>query len=791
MKLVSPRLIPILIAGLVLALACLCQALRPDLFQRLEWMSYDWRMKESVRFHPPAATNLFGFVSISNESLDVLSNGTLGFQYGLFWPRHIYGRVIRELAREGAKAVGVDVLFGERRPDHAPVEVAPGKEITSDGFLARQLKSASNVVLASTEDVVPTDLFRKNTWSLGDVSNEPDPDGVLRRAKAFQDYRIWDSVIRGVAGVERWKLERARVMGDKIIIPSAGGTNATIRIDKDGYFNPVDLPLDLEEQVQAARRKVQQLHKAFTEERVWHMGIVLAARELNLDLSRSSVDLPHGRITLFGSNGVRRVIPVDGQGRFLIDWTVTLLDPRLRVATFENLLAQDIDREATNNVADSDRFRDRLVVIGSTATGGGLADRGATPLEKDTFFTSHHWNVANAVILDRFIGPPSQAVALLMILALGLASARLTWRLRAVWASGCVLAMAVVYVGVGLYLFVQYRYWLPLVLPVLGSLLMTHVCLVTYRVIFEQNERRRVKSVFAKIVSPNVVNELLGAEKLSLGGARRRMSVFFADVRGFTQMTDDNQFKAVQYVREHNLTGAAAEAHYDASARQTLETVNLYLATIADTIKKHNGTLDKYIGDCVMAFWGAPTPNEQHALACVCAALDAQRAMHAVNQERFAENKRREKENETRATAGLPPLAMLPLLSLGTGINTGEVIVGLMGSDAHILNYTVFGREVNLASRLEGVSGRGRVIIGEATYEEIKRDGPALAATCIEQPPVTVKGISQPVKTYEVPWKQPVQPPAAGLAAPGAAGTSKTGAATAPPPATPPPPAQA
>ena len=79
--------------------------------------------------------------------------------------------------------------------------------------------------------------------------------------------------------------------------------------------------------------------------------------------------------------------------------------------------------------------------------------------------------------------------------------------------------------------------------------------------------------------------------------------------------------------------------------------------------------------------------------------------------------------------------------------------VGLMGSDAHILNYTVFGREVNLASRLEGLSRRGEIIISEATYEALKRDHPELAATCVERPPVTVKGIRAPVKIYEAPWK--------------------------------------
>ena len=98
-------------------------------------------------------------------------------------------------------------------------------------------------------------------------------------------------------------------------------------------------------------------------------------------------------------------------------------------------------------------------------------------------------------------------------------------------------------------------------------------------------------------------------------------------------------------------------------------------------------------------------------------------------------------------------MELLPLLSVGTGINTGEAIVGLMGSDAHILNYTVFGREVNIASRLETFSGRGRIIISGSTYRELLEKAPDLAAKCIQLPKVTVKGIREEIEVYQVPWE--------------------------------------
>jgi class 3 adenylate cyclase len=134
-------------------------------------------------------------------------------------------------------------------------------------------------------------------------------------------------------------------------------------------------------------------------------------------------------------------------------------------------------------------------------------------------------------------------------------------------------------------------------------------------------------------------------------------------------------------------------------------------------------------------------------------AVDAQRSIHELNLRRQRRNQELEIENRARLSAGLPPKPLLATLSLGTGINSGAVTVGLMGSDAHLVNYTVFGREVNLASRLESVSGRGRIVISEATFHELQRHDPALAATCQPLPPVTVKGIRNALNIYEVPWR--------------------------------------
>jgi len=742
---------PVLLAIAVLLLVCYLRLLRLDFFERMERMTYDLRVRAAQKFPKPAATNL-AFISIEESSLDAVQHGLLGRPYGLYWPRQVYGRLLEELSAQGAKAVAFDVLFGDLRPDHPPVQMANGGLMESDDFFALQMRRAGNTILATTPETVLPELFATNAFALGDISSVKDSDGTFRRVQAFCTIRRWHPLFEKLQadpelGVD---LSRARFAPGKIILPQTGTTNVIeVPVDADNNFQAADFIGDKLPPGMAPKAK------AFTDQWVWHMGIVLAAQALKLDLNRADVDLPHGRITLHGANGIERILPVDANGCFYIDWQLTPNDPRLSRAPIESLLWQDKLRLSGKTNGLRDDFRGKLAVVTYVIQGNNLTDEGATPLDQHTLLASVHWNVANSIITGHFVRRASLPVEIALIVLLGALTAFLTWQLRAVSASAAVLLLMLAYVAAGVFAFIQFRYWLPLVFPIAGAMLVEHVSLVTYRVVFEQREQRRVKSVFSKIVSPEVMNELLSVEKLALGGARREVTVFFADVRGFTTLTDEMQERVAEFVRERRLDPDTAEACFDEFAGETLNTVNLYLSVVIDAVKKHGGTFDKYIGDCVMAFWGAPTPNEKHALACVRAAVDAQRAIHALNHKRLAENASREVENRARLSAGLPPKPPLRALQFGTGINTGLVAVGLMGSEAHQSNYTVFGREVNLAARLENVSGSGRIIISDTTYNHLLRDDPALASTCIEMFPVTVKGIRNAVRIYEVSWQAP------------------------------------
>lgn len=735
-----------------------------DLVERLEAVTYDMRVRQALRMEAEA-TNLFAFVYIDEETLEAVQEGQLGYRFGLYWPRQVYGRVLQELSERGARAVALDVLFGELRPDHPPVQMADGRLVESDEFFASQLRRCTNSILALSPGIVPPALFLTNATYPGDISTDKDLDGILRRVRAFRSYRDWHPIFRQLEKDPEFGVDLSgAILGtDRIVFPRSGAEDLVVPLNKEGEFELSDflgpsLPANM-----------PRTAKPYREMRVWHMGIVLAACELGLDLEHAEVDLEHGRILLRGGSGVFRSIPVDGEGYFLVDWAMTPQDSRLVRVPMHALLQEHKERvqnlamgQGSENATQVEgqgltHLAGKLVIVGSAAVSGNdLVDRGATPFSPDTLLVAKHWNVANSILLNRFIRPAAVWLELLLILLMGGVAAFVTWRLRAIPALGIVLTVAVSYTVVATVLFVASRIVIPVALPVLGALLVTHVCLVTWKVVFEQADKRRVSAVLSTIVSPKVARELLGAEKLSLGGARREVTVLFADVRGFTALTDASQEEAERVIRQMNLSGEQAEAYADEQARQTLATVNSYLGTLAEVVLDHEGTLDKFIGDCVMAFWGAPTVCSNHALLCVRAAIAGQRAVAALNQRRAELNRQIEVENQARESAGLPRKPVLPILHLGTGINTGMATVGLMGSEVQSVvrqgNYTVFGREVNVASRLESLSGSSRILISQSTYDHVKRDAPELARLCTALTPVTVKGIRNPIAVYEVRW---------------------------------------
>lgn len=761
MKLSALKQIPILIAVGVVGAVCAVQVRQFDFPERLERMTYDWRVRQAVRFAPDVSTNL-GFVPISDQTIAAVGDGSLGFKFGLYWPRQIYGRVARELHAEGARLVAFDILFNGLRPDQDdPKFLMPdGSEIGSDEYFARQIHAAGNVLLASEKGARPDELFQTNAFGMGDIQSDPDTDGILRRVQVFRYYPKWNQVFQQIQRDPAWGIDlgSAFIKTNTLVFPRAVPNKPiTLKLDKDGNFDLADI---VGENIPPG---MQRFEKPFTEERIWHVGIAMAARQLHLDLEHPVINLGEGWVKLNGPGGVSRTIPVDDGGFFYVNWCLPVQnDDLLTQEPFEALLALDQERHGhKSKLGDlwqknhNAIWKDKLVMIGSIATGNDLTDHGATPLEQNTFLVSVHWNVANSVLTGHFIRRSSQNVDVALIISLGMLAAALSWKLRdrsnfasSIW----VITIFAIYMAAGFIIFVKYLYWIPLVMPLVGGLLATHFCMLGYLVFFEQRERKRIRSVFARVVAPDVVAELLKTEDLTLDGTRRVVTVFFSDIRGFTAFTDAAHETAAEFIRINGLTGEAAEKVRAKTVRETLTAVNTYLKIITDIVAKNGGTVDKLIGDCVMAYWGAPLPNPQHAIQCVRAAIQVQRTIHKVNTERQSENARIQKQYAEASNKNPASSATLPILVVGTGINTGDVSAGLMGSD-EISGYTVFGREVNLASRLESVSGRSRICISQSTLDELRKYDADLASSCKPLPAEHLKGFRDPIPVFEVPWQ--------------------------------------
>jgi class 3 adenylate cyclase len=726
---------------------------RLDILHRLEWLLYDWRVQLAV--NSDQTPSMVGLVYASDNSVDRVANGEAfpgtGEKYDLFWPRWpVYGRVLRELRAQGAAAVAFDVLFMDRRLSEDNLQILERKGgvdatnvVRSDDRFGQELRRpGASATVAVIPGKMPVPVVHAGAGQVGDAISPRDADSVARRVRAMTRMR-WVNPEIGMFA-QRNAVDCSVDDDGSVHVhrPGANETNFVLKPDEEGK---VLLPVS-----QRFSRKVP----VFQEKWVWHLGIALAGEALGLDLDNPQI-MP-GAVRLTGTNGVERVLPVDDRGYVLVDW-------RLGMAQTNLVLSEDVVDvlvASQNREFDPDpiepKWTNRVVVFGSTASGNNLSDLGATPLTKADFLVTTHMNVADMVLRGSFIRSIGAVSEGFLVGFMGVIAAVLTWRLRGIVLPGVILAIAVVWTGICVWSFREHRVWLPVAHPVFAGLLIPYLGMVTTRAFVEQREQLRVRRFFEKMVSPDIVEEVLKTQELGKvgAGARRRLTVFFADIRGFTEMTDRYQAAAEKYVTEHGLDEAAAERYYEHQASEVLATVNLYLATIADVIKFHRGTLDKYIGDCVMAFWGAPLSNPRHALDAVLAALDAQWAIQYLNEARTAETARREAENPRRIARGEPPLPALPVLNLGSGLNTGDMTVGFMGSEAHIRNYTVFGRDVNLASRLEGASGHARILIGEATFADIRRDAPELAESFKALPPVTVKGFRQPVLVYEVPWQQ-------------------------------------
>ncbi|NKQ89406.1 adenylate/guanylate cyclase domain-containing protein [Rhizobium ruizarguesonis] len=371
------------------------------------------------------------------------------------------------------------------------------------------------------------------------------------------------------------------------------------------------------------------------------------------------------------------------------------------------------------NLLPPDYFKGRVVLVGLSLQNAPAIDKGgvdafATPYTVHTGTLTSGVEI-QATIYDNIRRGLSIAEARLPLVAACilisvLLAAATVWRSTG-WLT--IVASAVAVLAFAAASFAGIRFAHVFVSP-LGPVV-AYVSVAFGQAAFDYAEERRNKRqiirAFAQYISPDLVKRLSNdPSQLKLGGERRTLSVLFSDVRGFTTIAETLKDEPEQ------LTGL----------------INRLLTPLSDVVMDHGGTIDKYMGDCIMAFWNAPLDDPDHALHAVKASLAMQAAISSLN---------RELEREAAARAGRPHV-----LKMGVGINTGECIVGNMGSTRRF-DYSCLGDSVNLASRLEGASKNYGValLLGEETARLV-----AGTYTVIELDRIIVKGRTVPSPVYTV-----------------------------------------
>lgn len=354
---------------------------------------------------------------------------------------------------------------------------------------------------------------------------------------------------------------------------------------------------------------------------------------------------------------------------------------------------------------DAAAVKDSIIFVGTSAA--GLKDLRTTPLNPVAAGVELHAQLAEQILLEDYLYRPDWAggAEMLLTILVGLILILSMPHFGAAWSA---LIGAASFTGmffVSWHAFLEYRWLVDPLLP-------SAACFASYlsssliHFLRTDSEKRQIRNAFSRYLAPEIVEQLANRpDQLKLGGEMKPMTLVFADIQGFTSISEK--------FTPHELTTF----------------INRFLTPMTDIILKGKGTIDKYMGDSIMAFWNAPLPDDKHALHACSTALEMQKFL---------------KDCGGRILNKTPgPDGSYPAVRLGIGINTGECCVGNMGSDQRF-DYSVLGDSVNLASRLQGLCRLYGIpiIIGESTYQE------ASSLTCLEIDLVKVKGKAQASRIY-------------------------------------------
>jgi adenylate cyclase len=655
--------------GAAAALIVLAVAASSDLLDRYEMTTYDWRMRLAA--DPASVNKNIVFVEINDLSIRELKEG---FRMRWPWPRVAIGLAVQFLHRAPAKVVAIDLTFPERDEVLKYIFDDPKDEWTggaSDENFAQATRTAGNVVLLA--DAVYEGIAGAEVKDVAAAHWRGSPFHAGPRAEprpiVLAPYQMLTDAAAAL-GHNFLAFDddgTARRMSPFIVsdgkeLPSLGVAAALVA----GGFRPDDVAAD-GSSLRIGDRRVPLVHRRVGDHEQWAALINYRApafvRSAAGDLERP-----------YPSYQFKDVFAAEQE---ILAGKKPRLDPAV--------------------------FKDKIVFVGLSAS--GLVDVFATPMSAGKSGSMPgiqlHASIADSILANRFITPESNrsrlATLFIMAIAIGLLAAFLPFT----WAVAASLALLGGWTWLTAGAF-RTGLWLNLLQPLTAGTLALFFG-TAYQYFVEGREKRKVSKLFGRYVSRDVYTQLMSNPDLAaLGGNRRDMTVLFSDIRGFTSVTERGDPEAL------------------------VAQLNEYFSRMVAVVFRHHGTVDKFVGDMVMALFGAPLDDPDHADHAVATAVEMVKELGELNRGWAAQG--------------------MPQLDIGVGVNSGDMIAGNIGSSS-IMSYTVIGDNVNLGSRLESLNKeyKTRIIISDATRARL--------TTAYEMRPlgdVVVKGKSKAVAIFEV-----------------------------------------
>ena len=592
------------------------------------------------------------------------------------WSRDVIARGIEKLINMGAKVIGLDIVFSEREEFRQKEKVIEFLNQLEDEELKKNL---INVIQNINPDKKLIETFKKFN------------DKVVAGYFVFMSEEELGSIKM------KWTDRYIKNSAVNVIINSTPQTPILLR-------KAIAVENNIQE-IEASATHFGFFNAVSDKDGIYRKGLLLLQigdsiyPSLPLEMLRVYTG---SNIVVYATDGFITKIKI-GKYSIFPDEKGTLplsfLGPG---RTFPHYSFTDI----INGRIPDEKINGKMVLIGATAI--GIYDLRPTPLDERFPGVEIHATVIDNILQSRPLRRYDWMWVFellgiwLMFFIMGMVFLK-TGPLPSIFTS---LGIIFFFNALAFYLFLKYRVWVILLYPNISLLGLT-LLLSFYKYFSEERMKKMVRNAFSKYLSDKLVDIIVkNPEKLQLGGEKREISVLFSDIRGFTSISEK------------------------LSPEEIANLLHEYLTPMSEAILQHDGLLDKYIGDAIMALFGTPVWMETHAIKACEAALSMMKKLDELN--KYWER-----------TKGLR-------LKIGIGINTGECIVGNMGSDI-LFDYTAIGDTVNLASRLEGATKFYGVGIVVSEFTVLKTDGNFLFR---ELDLVRVKGKEKPVKIYELMGKE-------------------------------------